>query len=86
MIKKSPFGKLYIGKCYKRKFSSKAAAKKFIKANKSRNATPKHVYQCDKCRGWHLSRKSHSEYLQTVADYKLIAFLENDLGVVSGGS
>jgi len=78
MIKESPNGKKFIGRCYKRSFPSKREAKKIIKKSKQ-NTKMKNVYKCNQCESWHLTHLSEKDYLQKVADFKLITFLRKDL-------
>ena len=48
----------YDGKCQKRKHSSPAKAKKFLKTAKGvKQRLAKEVYQCRLCSQWHLSTK-----------------------------
>lgn len=84
MIKESPKGKLFAGKCYKRPYATKAKAKIFSKKAYRGGKKAKYPYECPKCGCWHLSKLSNKKYKEKVQDFKLIKFLENDLGVSNG--
>lgn len=77
MIKISPFGNYYAGKCYKQSFRTKKIAKKKMKMNRP-GRKMKTAYQCRLCKQWHLSHLSVKEYARKVADYKLMKFLKGE--------
>lgn len=82
MLKKSPTGKLYIGTCFKRGFSTKRLAKIALKKTKKIKGAKcklKSTYKCTKCGGWHLTHLTIKQYERKVTDYLLIKFLEDDL-------